>query len=189
MAQLFDTGIFSIINVASAIQVGAKLYWRVAGTDTPVDSYTTSALSVANTNPVLADAEGRFPQMWLAQGSYKYILTAPDGSPADPITVVNGYVVTDTPTIDSGLDAFLAGAALPIANGGTGQTSAPNAIVALGGLPLVGGNMTGQIVQSTKGAYLYNSASGQAHGAVYVTDDGASDPTSLAGEWWAVYAA
>lgn len=39
---------------------GAKVYTYETGTTTPLVTYTTSALSVANTNPIIADAAGRY---------------------------------------------------------------------------------------------------------------------------------
>lgn len=187
--KLFDTGLLSIINSDSSIEVGAKLYWYVADTSTPATTYTEPSGSAQNTNPVLAQADGRFPQMWLEAGDYKYILTQSDSTPADPDVTVNDYsVVAEPPEIDSGLYDFLAGDdPLPIANGGTGASSAVNAIAALGGLPAAGGTVTDDIARATKGVYLYNSAAGQVNGGVFVTVDSDPDPTSAAGEWWAKY--
>lgn len=74
MAYLFDNGIFSVIGIGSEILVGAKLYWYVAGTSTPQDTYNDDDLVTPNTNPVIADSAGRFPQMWLGGTPYKFIL-------------------------------------------------------------------------------------------------------------------
>ncbi len=186
VAQLFDTGVFSVIDEASAIQVGAKLYWYVANTTTLVDTYSDPELTVENTNPVLAEADGRFPQMWLAPGLYKYVLTAPDGNPMSPLVTVDDYRVSDEPeTFDPDLAAFLAGAVpLPIASGGTGQTSAVNAIAALGGLPAAGGAVTGSITRSTKGVHLFWETAAMNNGNVFLTVDSDPDPSTLAGQIW-----
>lgn len=185
---LFDTGIFSVIDEASAIGIGWQLSFYTANTTTRIITYTTAAGSVQNTNPVLSDAEGRFPEMWIAPGqSIKWSLADADGA---IITTVDNYAIPTTPpSFDPALDDFLAGNdPLPIANGGTNATSAGNAIANLGGLPLAGGTMTDDITRSGKGVYLYNGAAGQVNGAVYVTVDSDPDPTSAAGEWWAKYA-
>lgn len=189
MALLFDTGLFSIIGLDSEIEVGSKLYWCVANTTTPADTYTTPALNVENTNPVLAGADGRFPEIWLAPGDYKYVLTAPDGSPADPLHTVDDFNVPDSPpSFDPSLDDFLAGnEPLPIASGGTGETSAVNALSALGGLPLAGGTVTGNITRSTKGVHLYFNTAGMSNGAVFLSIDSDPDPTSAAGQIWLKY--
>jgi hypothetical protein len=70
---------------------GAKLYIYQAGTLTPVDSYTTSALSVANTNPVVASAAGVFPPVWLQAGDYKFIYT--DASDVQLLAPIDNYTV------------------------------------------------------------------------------------------------
>ena len=183
--QLFDTGIFSVINEASGLGIGWLLNFYTAETTTRIATYTTPSGSVENANPVVAQADGRFPQIWINTGqSIKWVLTDADGTVK--VTVDDYALAAAPPTIDAGLYTFLSGAdPLPIENGGTETTSSVNALAALGAMGLVGGTFTGQILQSGHGAYLYNSASGQVHGGVFVTIDSASDPTSSAGEWWA----
>jgi hypothetical protein len=54
---------------------GAKLYFYKTGTTTPQDTYADSGLETPNTNPVVADSNGRFGSIYLAGGSdYKAIL-------------------------------------------------------------------------------------------------------------------
>lgn len=67
---------------------GAQLFVYDAGTTTKRAIYTTSALSVQHDNPVDADANGRFPAVWVNPdgGAYKTVL-APAGDtdpPASP---------------------------------------------------------------------------------------------------------
>jgi hypothetical protein len=58
---------------------GALLYAYAAGTDTPQDTYTTSDLDVANSNPVEADDGGLFPPIYLGESAgYKFVLTDAD---------------------------------------------------------------------------------------------------------------
>lgn len=104
MAVLFDSGIFSVIGVASELLVGAKLYWYASGTSTPLATYADEDLTVPNTNPVVADAAGRFPPIYLQQADYKMVLTTATGTPMSPL-------VTRDPI--SGLDplVILSGAA------------------------------------------------------------------------------
>ena len=53
---------------------GGLLYSYEAGTTTPAATYTTSAGTIAHTNPIVLDAAGRPPQeIWLS-GSYQYKL-------------------------------------------------------------------------------------------------------------------
>ncbi len=62
---------------------GAKLYIYEANTSNPVtiytDIYTDFALSVEGTWSLEADAEGRLPQFWLADGAYRVRLTTSGG--------------------------------------------------------------------------------------------------------------
>jgi len=99
---------------------GGKIYTYAAGTTTPAVTYTTSAGTVANTNPIILDAAGRTPyEIWLAIGSlYKFIVKTStdvligtyDSLPSinDPysinsllggVTGTNTIAATATPTI------------------------------------------------------------------------------------------
>ena len=70
-AQFFDNN--------GVILSGGKLYTYLAGTTTPVASYTTSAGNVARTNPIILDAAGRVAgggEIWITVGiTYKFVLT------------------------------------------------------------------------------------------------------------------
>jgi hypothetical protein len=53
------------------------LYTYAAGTSTPLASYTTSAGSIARTNPIILDSAGRVPgsgEIWITSASYKFVL-------------------------------------------------------------------------------------------------------------------
>jgi hypothetical protein len=62
-----------------AVLTGGKLYTYLSGTSTPTPTYTTSAGSVARTNPIILDAAGRVPnggEIWITVGiTYKFVLT------------------------------------------------------------------------------------------------------------------
>ena len=64
MAQRFIEPIARIFTNAGAVGVGYKYYFYLTGTTTPVTTYQNAGLTVANTNPVLSDANGRFPEIW-----------------------------------------------------------------------------------------------------------------------------
>jgi hypothetical protein len=64
MAQRFIEPIARIFTNAGAVGVGYKYYFYLTGTTTPVTTYQNINLTVANTNPVLSDANGRFPEIW-----------------------------------------------------------------------------------------------------------------------------
>jgi hypothetical protein len=75
MAYQFDSGIFSIEGLAGEILPDAKLYWYESGTSTPLATYSDEALTTPNANPVVADAAGRFPPIWLQPLNYKLVMT------------------------------------------------------------------------------------------------------------------
>lgn len=54
---------------------GAKLNFYTAGTDTRKDTYSDSALTTANSNPVVADSTGLFGAIYMESGAYKVVLT------------------------------------------------------------------------------------------------------------------
>jgi hypothetical protein len=68
-AQFFDND----GNVLS----GGKIFTYSAGTNTPAATYTTSAGSIAHSNPIILDSAGRVPsgEIWLTDGiNYKFVL-------------------------------------------------------------------------------------------------------------------
>ena len=80
------------VDVGSGIKPssGAKLSFFETGTSTPKDTFTTPAATVANTNPVISDSNGVFPDIFI-EGIYKVILTDKNDvqagfGEADPVT-------------------------------------------------------------------------------------------------------
>ena len=67
---------------------GAKLEFFESGTTTQLDTFSDDALSVPNTNPVVADSAGRFGDIFLQQSDYKVVLSDADDVviwTADPV--------------------------------------------------------------------------------------------------------
>ena len=75
MATLFNP-FFQVVDGDGAPIVGAKLYFYESGTTTPQDTFAQSDLDPGsvNTNPVIADADGRFSAIYLGEDNYKVIL-------------------------------------------------------------------------------------------------------------------
>lgn len=82
-----------------AMLTGGLLYTYAAGTTTPLATYTTSAGSTANANPIVLDAAGRTPnQIWLTDGSsYKFVLKTSAGVTIGTYDNIIG--VSDTSTL------------------------------------------------------------------------------------------
>jgi hypothetical protein len=72
---------------------GAKLFFTIAGTSTPLDTFSDEAQTIPNTNPVIADSAGVFPDIWLkTSGRYKVFLKDKNNVQiweADPVSAVS----------------------------------------------------------------------------------------------------
>mgnify|MGYP001435631662 CR=1 FL=1 len=98
---------------------GAKLYFYDTGTTTPRAVYSDDGLSVAISQPVVADSAGRFAQIFVQTGTYRVkLFTSAD------------VLVYDEDDIDPSLST--AAGALAVASGGTGATTAAGARTNLG---------------------------------------------------------
>lgn len=179
--QLFDNGLFNVLSAAGALGAGWKLNLYTGGSSTRITTYNARTAGSANANPIVADANGRFDEIWIEEGqTIKWVLT--DADDAVKVTVDDFVLSAAAPTVAAGLTNFLAGsAALPVANGGTGASSAASAIAALGGLPTAGGTMTGAITRSGKGIHPYFNSASMTGGQIYIQAAGA-DPTSQPGD-------
>jgi hypothetical protein len=79
MAQLHWLSGYQAINSSGDVIVGAKLYTYEAGTTTNLATYSDNALSSANTNPLVSDANGYFGSIFVKPEDYKFVLkTAAD---------------------------------------------------------------------------------------------------------------
>lgn len=76
MAQIFIEPLARIFTNTGTVGAGYKYKFYTTGTTTPINSYTTQALSVANAWPLVADSNGRFPIAWLSNlATSKVVLT------------------------------------------------------------------------------------------------------------------
>ena len=73
MAQLFHLSGQTLVDGNGAPYAAAKAYFYETGTTTPKTTYSNAGLSSANTNPVVADADGRFGDIYLLAGRYKVV--------------------------------------------------------------------------------------------------------------------
>ena len=73
MSTLAPTPKLQFFDANGAPLVGGKLYTYVAGSTTPLASYTDSTGNTANTNPIILDSRGE-ANVWLAGAIYKFAL-------------------------------------------------------------------------------------------------------------------
>jgi hypothetical protein len=79
---------------------GGLIYTYLAGTSTPAATYTTSAGTIAHSNPIVLDSAGRVPggEIWLTESiTYKFILRDSAGAllgTYDNISGINNLAFT-----------------------------------------------------------------------------------------------
>ena len=114
MASLFTAPQFDGGNGIQP-EDGLQLFFFIAGTSTPKDTFTTESLGTANSNPVISDANGVFPEIWMTEGD-RYTIDLKDkndnlagfGAAALYIAgVTTGEGIEELAWL--GLDTFLAG--------------------------------------------------------------------------------
>lgn len=89
---------------------GAKWYFYQTGTTTPQSVYTTAALNIAHSNPVVADAAGKFAPIYFdSTKQYRGVLkTADEGTTIYDIDPINAGVMSQLAASGgSGLIGFL----------------------------------------------------------------------------------
>lgn len=80
MALRFTMPIAQWVSSLGVPLAGAKLYFYASGTSTPLDTYSDAALTVPNTNPVVADSTGVWGSIYLQAADYKVNLTTSTGA-------------------------------------------------------------------------------------------------------------
>lgn len=106
---------FGQIGDANGVPLsGGSVTVYAAGTTTPLSLYSNSGLSVSAANPVTLDASGRHDMRYIATAAYKIVVKNSAGS-----------TVYTRDNIDPGVS--VGSGALPVANGGTGSTTAAGA--------------------------------------------------------------
>jgi len=77
---LTPTPFQTVLDTDGVAVSGALIYTYVGGTTTNAATYTTSALTVANANPIVADAAGRFVAYLPAGGNFKFLYKTAAGA-------------------------------------------------------------------------------------------------------------
>jgi microcystin-dependent protein len=101
------------IDAAGIPRAGAQLFFYQTGTNTPQATYSDPALTVPNTNPVIADSAGQFGNIFLLQSpAYKVVLEDAQGNQvftADPV----GFSSQVTSGFQAGFISAYAGSTAP----------------------------------------------------------------------------
>jgi hypothetical protein len=79
MAGLYPLSRYQQFDENGQLLVGARLFLFDGGTTTPRVGYRDSSLTTQHPNPIVADAAGRLPLIYLADGFYRQRLTTASG--------------------------------------------------------------------------------------------------------------
>jgi hypothetical protein len=90
MAQLFWLSGQQLSDGNGTPHIAAKAYFYETGTTTPKATYSDAGLTSVNANPVVADANGRFGDIYLVAGRYKVVLTTSADVAIDTLDPVDG---------------------------------------------------------------------------------------------------
>ncbi len=150
MALLWNPVPIPVFNPSTGERAGgAKAYFYVGGTTTPLSVFTTDDGAAPHTWPVVADANGVFPPIFIPYGAYGYRVTSATGTIISPTVSMiqnpappdsgggGGIVVTQDQIIQTGfplwvpmtgvLPGFVRMNGNTIGNAGSGATERANA--------------------------------------------------------------
>ena len=99
----FTLPFVEVQTASGGVAAGWKLdFFQSGGFTTPQDTYSDKDLTVANTNPVVADGAGRFPNIFLQQLDYAVRLLDVNDNvvwTADPVSPILQVEVVGTPSV------------------------------------------------------------------------------------------
>jgi hypothetical protein len=115
MAGRFINPFPQFTDATPDVYSGGKLYFYASGTDTPLNTYTTKALAVANPNPVVLNSAGRpAVNIFLQDLEYKVVLKDSSDNTiwtADPVSHRDSLLVAKTVTGSGSPNGSVAGTA------------------------------------------------------------------------------
>jgi hypothetical protein len=103
MAQLFWLSGQQLSDGNGAPHIAAKAWFYETGTTTPKATYSNVGLTSVNANPVVADANGRFGDIYLVAGRYRVVLTTSADVAIDTLDPVDATQQLFTRTALQGL--------------------------------------------------------------------------------------
>jgi hypothetical protein len=122
MAYLFANKLQTFFDANGNPLSGGKIYAYANGTSSLLNTYSNSALSSANTNPIVLNSAGKPPQnIYLTAATYRLELY----TSADVLVAQAADVVGQLPSINPATDA---NKAVVVNSGGTGYTTAAVAL-------------------------------------------------------------
>lgn len=116
MANRFSTPNVQFFTnpVTGAPLAGGKLSFFATGSSTPLNTYSDSALTIANTNPVILDSNGFAGNIFLQNAGYKVVLADSNNVQvwtADPVWTSDFSAIAQVQVINGNPNGQLAGTA------------------------------------------------------------------------------
>lgn len=96
MTNRFYSPFQQFFDATPTVRSGARLFFYAAGTSTKQNTFSDTALSVANNNPITLNALGQSDtDIYLSDLSYKVVLAPPgsDDPPSSPIFTADNYYI------------------------------------------------------------------------------------------------
>jgi hypothetical protein len=171
---------------------GGTLYLGIAGDDPetdPIDVYLDDALTIPAAQPIsiiggMPSHDGN-PALFYVDGD-NYSLRARDSSGAEVLFVASAIMAESWQPLDSDLTSIAALSTTSFGRGVLTQADAAALRTYIGlvaSLPLTGGTVTGSIIRSGAGSYVY-AGDASTTIRVFITANGAADPTSAENDIW-----
>lgn len=106
MVQIFNTILETALDSSGNPINTAKLFIYEAGTTTKLTTYSDSALTSANANPLIADSAGRFVTIYGNPDDYKFVLAPANDTdpPASAIQTTDNYTIAATTAFSGGIN-------------------------------------------------------------------------------------
>ena len=99
MANRFVGPVFQQLDASGNARPGSKLSFFEAFSTTPRSVFSDSQLTTPLTQPVVADAAGVFPEIFLDGSSYRAVYTDQNDVNLDTYEPIQGVALTNTPTL------------------------------------------------------------------------------------------
>lgn len=126
--QFFDP-VAGLNDAAKFLSGGLVYTYATGGTTTPKTTWTNGAGDIAHANPIVLDSSGA-ATVYLTPGeAYRFVVQRANGS---TVAVVDPVTALDGADIEEIVEDILAAQVLPVANGGTGASTAAGARTNLG---------------------------------------------------------
>lgn len=86
------------LDANGAVAPAARMYWFLAGTETPATVYSNSTLTTPHSHPIDADAGGEFAPVYAAAGTYKVRITKSAAAGGATLYEVDNFEVATSGT-------------------------------------------------------------------------------------------